>query len=129
MKLKSSRVYDMAKRSIGSVLQAVPANLWVFFSGVVAGLGANVFTTRALSGEGITSAGWMWLEFAIFLMSSAFGIAAGAVRRQIWERWRKGGGHPNHEILFLMKEIGKLTTYAALALLSLVGGLLMVFRG
>jgi len=105
------------------------ADLWVFLSGVVASLGANVFTTRALSEEARRSIGWMWLEFAILLASSAFCFATGLVRGQVKEKWKVGGGHPGHEEGFLRTEIYKSTSYAVSAIVLLVIGLLIVLRG
>lgn len=119
----------MVKRPIAVVLRAVSAHLWDFFSGVVAGLGANVFTTRALNGEASRLTGCMWLEFTVFLVSSAFGVAAGSVRRRVEENWKAGGSYPGHEDGFLQPEIGKLTFFALSAIFFLIAGLLIVFGG
>ena len=129
MKSIGSYLYRMISWIVVPILLQISPDLWVFFSGVVASLGANVFTTRALSEEARRSIGWMWLEFVVLLASSAFCFATGLVRRQVKERWKAGGGHPGHEEGFLRKEICKLTCYAVSAIVLLVTGLLIVLGG
>jgi hypothetical protein len=126
MKLTTAGPLKMAKHIITVILWSVSDHLWDFFSGVVAGLWANVFATRALNDIVSRSAWWMWLEFTVFLASSAFGVAAGFVRRRVDEQWKRGGSHHGHEEGFLQPVIGKLTFYAVSAILFLVAGLLMI---
>src|SRR5205823_4520741 len=100
------------QRILTRMLWAISPEWWVFYSGVVAGLGGNVFATRALSHEAVYTAGRMWLEFTVFVVSSAFGVAAGAVRKRVEERWRAGGGHQGDEEGFLQVELVRLCLYA-----------------
>lgn len=110
-----------------TVLWAIPAHLWDFLSGVVAGLGANVFAARAINPN--RRPGKMWLEFVIFLMSAAFGVAAGAIRRRVEENWKAGGSQPGDEKDFLRPKICKLMFCVAAAIVSVIAGLLTVLGG
>jgi hypothetical protein len=110
-------------------LWAANANVWVFFSGVVAGLGANVFATRALAVSRQTSVAMMWLEFAVFLGSAAFGLGASEFRRRAEQNWRAGGCRPGHEEGFLLRQLPGLGWCGAGALLLLAAGMLLIADG
>jgi hypothetical protein len=111
------------------VLWAANGNVWVFFSGVVSGLGANIFATRALAVSPRTCVARMWLEFAVFLGSAAFGLVAGEFRRRAEENWRAGGCRPDHKEGFLRRQLPGLGSCSAGALLLLAAGMLLIADG
>lgn len=110
-------------------LWAANGTAWVFFSGVVAGLGANVFATRALAISPQPSMAIIWLEFAVFLGSAAFGLGAGEFRRRAEENWRAGGCIPRHKDGFLLKQLPGLSLCGAAAFLLLAAGMLLIAEG
>lgn len=115
-----------APKLFATAIWAATADLWIFFSGVVAGLGANVFATRALADPPQTSLGYAWLEFVVFLAASGFGVLAGLFRRRAEENWRGGGARPGYQQNFLSPQLPWLTASAVLAFSLVILGLLMI---
>lgn len=107
-------------------LWVCPPDLWVFFSGMVASIGANVFTSRALTGIGSKT---MWLaEFLLFILSSVSCFFAGAVHRRVEETWKDGGELDDAEIEegFREDEMKKYKSHAVSAVSLFVLGMLLV---
>lgn len=108
---------------------AGPAS-WVFYSGVVSGLGANLFATRFLAPSQQTNLARAWLEFGVFVGSAAFGMGAGEFRRRAEDAWRAGGARPGHREGFLISQLPGLLSCAAVAIyLVLTGFFLLSHRG
>lgn len=120
--MQSNRKKWISDRIV-KILLAFQADMWLFLSGMVASLGANVFTSRALDDQEST----MWLEFILFTASSASCYSAGMIRREIKETWKKGGQQEGLENGFLWgTELYKYFFYAILAFFLFIISLLIV---
>ena len=119
-----SKTFPHLKEWCDKDLWACPPDLWIFFSGMVASIGANVFTSRALTGVGSKTA-WL-VEFLIFIGSSVSCFAAGAVHRRVEETWRDGGGFDETKKGFRKKHMREYKSYTVSAILLFVLGMLLV---
>ena len=109
-----------------SVLAAVNADAWVFFSGVAAGLGANVFATRALTPGAHVPGARMVGELVVFLGAGALGLGAGEFRRRAEEHWRNAGAKTETRLKYVDGQFRGLCFFACASLLYLLSGLWLI---